>query len=208
MFVLLYPVTEENKQHEEKKAKPPNNQLFDSTDDILYNLMSLVCQDTSDVPETPILWVLWVYKSLDTHRAPLWSAEFPADTIWTLPTAALSPSCGWITNTAKAVQSLDKEMGPSAHSSDTWLAATAQEDSAYLPSCSGRLHTHLAYHKSEIKIRLLKSFSLQLTQIHFTSCLVTASAAGLSLQLIAGCVFRSTNSRFKPRWWWCLRPWC
>lgn len=108
---------------------------------------------------------------------------------------------------------LIRRMGPSAYSSDTWLVATAQEDTAYLLSCSDGPHTHLAYHKSEIKMYLLKSFSLQLTQIRFTSGLVTVHFACLSLQLIAVCAFRSTNPRFRPRrwwwwWWWCLRPWC
>lgn len=151
----------ENKQH----AKKPT---FDTTGDIPCNLKSLVCQDTSDVTEASVC-----------ETAEYKNAWIPTTNNWTsgkqsepLPAAALSP-CDWMSIIAETVQCHSNSDVPSTHSSDTWLVATAWEDTAYQPSCSGRLHAHTAYHRSEIKMYLLKSFSLWLMQTCFTSCLVT-----------------------------------
>lgn len=141
---------------------------FDRTVDTPRNLKSLVHWNTSDVAEAP------------TCETPEYTnAWIPTTNNWTfgrqsepLPTAALSP-CGWMSITAETVQSPGNNDVPSTHSSDPWLDATAQEDTAYQPSCSSRLHAHLAHHKSQIKMYLLKSFSLWLMQTCFTSGLVT-----------------------------------
>lgn len=89
-----------------------------------------------------------------------------------LPTAALSP-CDWMLITTETVQRHGNHDVPSTHSSDIGLAAAAQEDTAYQPSCSSTLHAHLGYDKREIQMYLLKSFSLWLMQTCFTSGLVT-----------------------------------
>lgn len=161
--------------------------------------MSLVCQDTSNVPKAPILW----------GPAPPQSSTMIR---WISCKCSLNPCLlqlclllvGGSQTLLREFSLVITKMGPSAHSSGTWTVATAQEDTAYLPSCSGRLHMHLAYHKSEIKMYLLKSFSLRLTQIRLNLVFGHSALACLSLQLRAGCAWRSTNPRFKPRWWWWL----
>jgi len=87
----------------------------------------------------PTQAILWVYDSL-------WSARFPANMTCSHPVQhslfVTGSQIAWR-------QPCSSEAGPFSFQF-RYLSCYSSKDTAYLLSCSGRLHTRLAYHRSEI----------------------------------------------------------